>query len=237
MAAVAAARDDKASVFRATPAAGAPSRIVALIPDVVCDARQASRTVASLESQDSPIDAWIGRSPAPPPGVTGDSLGLGPTLNALLRAGESELVLVIEAGQELFGASVRRLVDALDESPEAVAAYGFMANPSAGELWNALPWEPDRLVRRAYLGAPFLIRRGALDALGGFSEDLALTGYEYHDLWCRIADRGWSAVFVQQILGRGERSRLADNRVAAFAPEVTNDALRRSSPRLFANAG
>jgi hypothetical protein len=236
MAAVAAARHDETSVFRATRPAGAPSRIAALIPDVACDARQAARTLASLESQDSPIDAWIGRAPSPQAGAPGDALGLGSTLNALLRAGESELVLVIEAGQELFGASVRRLIDALDASPDAVAAYGFMANPSAGELWNALPWEPDRLVRRAFLSAPFVIRRGALDELGGFSEDLALSGYEYHDLWCRIADRGWNAVFVQQILGRGERPRLADNRVAAFAPEVTNDALRRSSPRLFAGA-
>ena len=152
-------------------------------------------------------------------------------MNAI-TATESELVLVIEPGHELFHRAIRGLMQALDASPGAVAAYAFMANPSAGELWNALPWEPERLAIRAYLTAPFMIRRAALVELGRIAEEPALEGYEYHDLWCRIAHRGWESVFVQQILGRGRR-RLASGGgiIAAIAPDITRNALQRSARR------
>jgi len=235
IAAAARAQQKDVSISCVLPAPAATARMVALIADVVGDARQTSRTVAALETQDVAIGAWVGRAGGRDDAAPVGPPGLGIALNTLLRATLAEVVLVIEPGQVLFESSVRRLLGALDVSPDAVAAYGFMANPSAGELWNALPWEPDRLTRRAFLSAPFVIRRSSLVELGGLTEDPALTGYEYHDLWCRIADREWTAAFVQQILGRGERSRPAENGISAIAPEVTEDVLRRSSPRLFAD--
>ena len=208
----------------------ATPRVVALLPDVKCDARQTSRTLECLALQDVPVAAWVGRPEVLPTEAPAETDGVGATLNALLRATESEFVLVVEPGQELFTNCVRRLLRALDAAPEAVACYGFMADPSAGELWNALPLEGDRLARRAYLTAPFLIRRAVLLGLGGFSEDPVLSGYEYHDLWCRVARRGLAAVFVQQILGRGARPRPAGSAIAALAPEVILEALLRTEP-------
>jgi hypothetical protein len=211
------------------------ARAVALVPNLVGDARQVARTVACLASQNIPLAGWTGRpgalATAPPGGF-----GIGATLNALVRATESELVLIVEPGQALFANAVERLLGALEAAPEAIAGFGFMADPSAGELWNALPLEVERLARRVYLSAPLLIRRSALVGLGGFSEDPALGGYEYHELWCRIARRGYAAVFVQQILGRGTRPRPAGSAIADIAPEVTLEALQRMAPRTLASS-
>jgi hypothetical protein len=215
--------------------AGPDARVAALIPDLAPDARQAWRTVEALQAQDIPIDAWIGRNINPRVELSGGRFGLGVCLNALLSGTQAEMILVIEPGQELFHQSVRRLLDALDASPAAVAAYGFMSNASSAELWNALPLEAERLARRAYLTAPFMVRRSALAELGGVAEDPALAGFEYHDLWCRIADRGFEWVFVQQILGRGRRVRFGGGDIATIAPEVTLDALRRSAPSIFSD--
>ena len=211
------------------------ARVVALIPDLAPDARQASRTVEALQAQNAPLGAWIGRNISPRVELSGDRFGFGVCLNTLLRATQSEVILIIEPGQELFHKSVRRLLDALDASPATVAAYGFMANPSSAELWNALPLETERLARRAYLTAPFMVRRWALAELGGFAEGPVLAGYEYHDLWCRIAHRGWESAFVQQILGRGRRVPSGGGDIATIAPEVTRDALRRSAPSILSD--
>jgi hypothetical protein len=231
--AVSALRDMDVSTAQAL--ASSDARVVALIPDLACDARQVSRTIEALEAQDIGVDAWSGRRISHHPAPFSPQFGRGACLNTLMRATDAELILVIEPGDELFPTSIRRLVDALDASPDSVAAYGMMADACAAELWNALPIEPDRLARRAYLSAPFLIRRSALVELGGVAEDAALTGYEYHDLWCRIAHRGWTAVFVQEIVGRGRRVPFGGSDLAAIAPEIAHDALRRSSPSLVSN--
>ena len=157
----------------------------------------------------------------------------GPLLNALVEASSAEYVLVLEPGQELFVQSLSRLVDALDNDPSSPVAFGMMADPNSGELWNALPLEPERLARRAYLCAPFLVRRATLAEIGDFAEDPALSGYEYHDFWCRVVERGMTAVLVPQILGTGAAPRPPELGIAQVAPELSWEALRRRAPRLL----
>ena len=81
---------------------GATRRVVALIPDVKRDARQASRTLESLAAQGAAVAAWIGGPEALPTATPTETEGAGATLNALLGATESELVLVVEPGQGAF---------------------------------------------------------------------------------------------------------------------------------------
>ena len=110
-----------------------------------------------------------------------------------------------------------------------------MANLSSVELSNARPLETERLSRRAYGTAPVIGRRSVLVALGGVAEDRVLAGYEYYDLWCRIAHRGWESAFVQQILARGRRLPSVGGDVAAIASEVTCAGLRRSVPSILSD--
>jgi hypothetical protein len=57
-----------------------------------------------------------------------------------------------------------------------------------------------------------MIRRRALLAAGGYTEDLRLHGWEDFDLWCRFAARGMRGLLVPEILCRyslGEESMIS----------------------------
>ena len=77
-------------------------------------------------------------------------------------------------------------------------------NPEAGPvgLLSAKPWHPDALVRSNYIDAFALLRRSALDAVGGYTDDLRLHGWEDYDLWLSFADRDLSPTFVPHAIGR-----------------------------------
>lgn len=209
-----------------------PPRVRALMPLGIDDRAASGITSRSLETQEVPVAL----STARPSGQRSslfprDLFSRGALLNALLEHVSEPFVLVIEPGNELFGPGVRRLLTALEEDPTADASFGIMADVSGGVLWNALPVEAERLARRAYLSAPFLIRRQVLAALGAFADDVALIGYEYHDFWCRFALSKRRAVFVQQIVGRGRPTAVPEVSIARTAPHLTLAALHRSATR------
>jgi Glycosyl transferases group 1 len=154
-------------------------------------------------------------------------------LNALVGALSAEYVLVLDPGQELYPQSIASLVKALEANPSTSATFGMMADTASGQLWNALPLEPDRLVRRAYLGAPFMVRQTVPAHIGAFAEDPALSGYEYHDFWCRLVESGGTAVLLPQIVGAGPVPHPPELSIARIAPELTWAALRRAAPRLL----
>jgi len=209
-------------------------RVTALIPSGLDREGGTPRTIRSLLAQVMQVGVATGRWNGPVSSHEEEQIRRrGSLLNALLSETSGEHVLVIEPGQELFPQAVRRLVAAMDATPSAVAAFGMMADLTRGELWNSLPLEPQRLKERAYLSAPFLIRRSALPDRGAFSEEPALAGYEYHEFWCRVAERGTSAVLVPQVIGTGCAVRPGEVSIARFAPELTIGALRRAAPRLL----
>ncbi len=180
-------------------------------------------TLASLDDQDVSIQALIGRG-ADAPEV---SAARGRIRNALLSRASTDLVLVIDPGQELFPRALRTLVDALT-ADHAAAVYPMVADTSGGVLWNSLPPEEERLARRVYIGAPFLIRRDVLDRVGGFSENPAVDGYEDHELWLRLIAAGYKGILVPQILASGRRFDAPPYGVARLMPELTIDALERA---------
>ncbi len=57
-----------------------------------------------------------------------------------------------------------------------------------------------------YIDAMALFRRRPLIDLGGFDEDIRMTGWEDYDLWCRCASRGLRGILVPQILTRYRRT-------------------------------
>jgi PAS domain-containing protein len=213
---------------------GEPGRVRAVLP--VADDRDGGigRTVRSLRAQDTKLSWSIGRwKRGETEYVTPSLPRRGPLINSLVCASTAEYILVLEPGQELFVEAVRRLLAALDANPSAAAAFGIMADTVRGQLWNALPLEPERLLWRAYLGSGFLVRRVVLSNIGEFSDDPALNGYEYHDFWCRLVESGFTAVLVAQVLGTGPTPHPPDLGIASIAPELAWEALRRGAPGLF----
>ena len=206
-------------------------RVTAVVP-VTHDAGLPG-TLRSLSAQVMPVGWMLGRTPTHPARGDGPPLRRGELLNALATATTAELILVIEPGHVLFRHAVRRLIAALDRQPRAAASFGMMADAAGAELWNSLPFEPDRLAKRVYLGAPMIVRRDALALLGLFTEDPLLDGLEYHHFWCRLAEHGMHAVLEPQVIGTGVPTRPPDDGVASLVPELALEALGRAAPRLL----
>ncbi|MDQ2761076.1 MAG: glycosyltransferase family 2 protein [Actinomycetota bacterium] len=131
--------------------------------------------------------------------------GIGAARNALLQRARGELVFALDADNEIYPSTLRRLVRALDQDPGASFAYSMLQEVRDGvptRLRSALPWEPERFREANYIDAMALMRRRELVELGGYEEDLRLHGWEDYDLWCRYAEHGRRGAFVPQILGR-----------------------------------
>jgi hypothetical protein len=77
---------------------------------------------------------------------------------------------------------------------------GIFGDAGPVELRSSLPWEPERLRNGNWIDAMALIRRKRLLAVGGYSTDSRLAGWEDFELWCRCAEAGDHGVHVPQVL-------------------------------------
>jgi len=135
--------------------------------------------------------------------------GLGRTRNDLVAAARGELVFMLDADNAVYPTALTRLVEALDREPGAFFAYPMLEEHEDGEpdtLRSWLPWDPEHLAEANYIDAMSLLRRDELVALGGYTEDLRLHGWEDYDLWCRCLERGLRGVLVPQMLARYRRA-------------------------------
>src|SRR5207247_10391039 len=129
--------------------------------------------------------------------------GLGRARNALVERARGEFVFMLDADNEIYPATLGRLVAALEADPEAMFAYPILAVFEAGEpadLLSAQAWDPEMLGYENYIDAMSLIRRQDLRDIGGYAEDPRLVGWEDYDLWCRVAESGRYGVHLPEIL-------------------------------------
>jgi hypothetical protein len=148
--------------------------------------------------------------------------------NHLLGEVRAPYVLFVQSDQALLPGAIRRLFAPLDRDAAVGATYGMMFDQGAGALWNALPLEPDRLARRAYLHAPMLVRASVLALLGGFTEDPALIAYEDQAFWLRFAAAGLVAEMVPEIIGVGTPTSATTFGPSTWLPEATAEALSKA---------
>jgi Glycosyl transferase family 2/Glycosyl transferases group 1 len=129
---------------------------------------------------------------------------LGRSRNALAEHARGEYLFIQDATSGIYPSTLQRLVTALDGDPDATFSYSMVImldEDRPVELLSSLPWEPERLRRGNWIDGMVLIRRERLLALGGYSTDPRLDGWEDFDLWCKCADAGGYGVHVPQVLG------------------------------------
>jgi hypothetical protein len=132
--------------------------------------------------------------------------GLAEARNTGIAQSAAPMLLMLDADNELRSTAIGRLGDALERDPAAGFAYGilerFTAEGPVG-LLSVFPWDPQRLRAGNYIDALALIRRDALESIGGYSTDPRLAlGWEDYDLWARIAEAGGYGAFVPEIIAR-----------------------------------
>ena len=131
--------------------------------------------------------------------------GLPAARNLAIEHARGELVFMLDADNVVYPHGLQRLVEALDERPDAAFAYGILeafdgSGPRGLVSWGH--WDAARFSHGNYIDAMALLRRSALEEVGGYSTDRRLHGWEDFDLWCALADLGREGVSVPEIVAR-----------------------------------
>jgi glycosyltransferase involved in cell wall biosynthesis len=123
--------------------------------------------------------------------------------NTALDLARGEFAFMLDSDNEVYPNCFSRLVAALDRDVEAAFAYGMLAivgPEGAVGLQSCFPWDPERFRASNYIDAMALVRVNTVPALGGYTTDRRLYGWEDYDLWCRMAERGLRGVLVPEIV-------------------------------------
>lgn len=200
-----------------------PSRVTAVIP-VRDDPRGLAATVATLETGDlaatvvvddgsaDPVQTLIAADT--PVTVLGHVAPRGPAAarNAGWRAATSELVAFVDAGCQLPAGWLDELVGFLDDPTVAAVAPRIVARGSATTpAWltayeaarSALDLGPREAPVRPRSWVPYVptaalvVRRRALESVGGFDEQLR-TGEDVDLVW-RLHDAGWRIRYQPEV--------------------------------------
>jgi hypothetical protein len=131
--------------------------------------------------------------------------GLAQARNLGSDAAAGELLFILDADNAIYPHALGRLVQAMDDAPQAAFAYGiieqFGLDGPIG-LISYLGWDARRLRYGNFVDAMAMIRRSALREAGGYTGDPRLYGWEDFALWCAFADRGWEGVRVPEVVAR-----------------------------------
>jgi hypothetical protein len=131
--------------------------------------------------------------------------GLAQARNLGAETAAGELLLVLDADNAVYPHALGRLVQAMDDMPAAVFAYGIVEQfgiDGPTSLTSYLGWDPGRLRYGSFIDAIAMVRRSALLEVGGYTVDPRLYGWEHFALWCTFAHRGWDGVRVPEIVAR-----------------------------------
>jgi hypothetical protein len=210
--------------------------------DVVCVAMPGdgplARTLNSLAAPNVFVAAVGGEGVSDPSRLCGlveysECVARGLARNDLLTLGTAPYVLIVDAGDELFGDSLAQLVAALDADDTTQVAYP-MAVLGSRMIVNALVPDARRLGGFAYLSRGYLVRRSWLERLGGFGVEPELDGFEDHDLWQRTTALSGQACLVRRVglrlWDRAARLTLADADPATVREVLSGRASLRTHP-------
>jgi hypothetical protein len=163
--------------------------------------------------------------------------GLPATRNTAIGRSTGELVLPLDSDNELFPTCLSRLTEALDRDPAAAFAYGILqgiGDDGPERVMGYYGWEPERLAHDNYIDALALIRREALEQVGGYCDEAAIHGWEDYDLWCTFAERGLHGAHVREFVARYRIGSASMIQLTGISIGEAKARLTERHPRLFA---
>ena len=167
--------------------------------------------------------------------------GLPAARNLAIEHARGEYVFILDADNLVYPHGLRRLVERLDEDSEAAFAYGILEKFDAGGPYDLLSWpewNPKRLRHGNFVDAMSLVRRSAFAAVGGYTTDPRLVGWEDLALWCSLVQAGMHGSLIPEILARyraGRHSMIAVTNIdasEAWSVLLERFPFLRSSPTL-----
>lgn len=162
---------------------------------------------ASTDSSLAAVRDFLLARPWIPAALLRHRVNRGPAAsrNALARHARGELMFVLDADNTIYPTALGRLVEALEHDPGATFAYPLIALTRSEEpigLVSRYAWDPKGFAAGNYIDAMAMIRLDDHAALGGFTEDVRLEGWEDFHFWCACAESGRRGMLVPEVLAR-----------------------------------
>lgn len=135
--------------------------------------------------------------------------GLPEARNLATQHAAADLLFILDADNQVLPQGIEQLANALEDDPGAAFAYGIVEvfdSRGATDLMNWLDWDPARFRYGNYIDAMAMVRRSALEHLGGYSTDTTLYGWEDFALWVAMADAGMHGIRVPDFVARYRKS-------------------------------
>jgi glycosyltransferase involved in cell wall biosynthesis len=135
--------------------------------------------------------------------------GLPAARNLALEHARAERLFILDADNVILRKGLPRLMAALDEYPQAAFSYGLLEcfdSNGPVDVINWIDWDPKRLRQGNYIDAMAMIRRSALEEIGGYPLDPAFYGWEDFAVWIAMASAGKGGVRVPDFVARYRRA-------------------------------
>jgi hypothetical protein len=162
--------------------------------------------------------------------------GIAACRNTAVDLARGRFVLVLDAGAQASPDGLGVLLDEFDE-PDVAFAYGLLEGldvDGPAQLLSTMAWDPSLPPKTsALVEATMMVRTRALRAVGGFTTDPHLLGWEHYELMCALAERGDRGRFVPSLVGR-YRMTSSLRTVPEVERRLAFDRLRERHPRLMA---
>ncbi len=126
--------------------------------------------------------------------------GLAMTRNSGIAWTTEPFLFMLDADNRIRPPALSRMLQALLNSGAAFAYSQLLKFGEEVGMGSADVWEPARLLRDNYIDAMALIRRDALEKVGGYRVSAVKQGWEDWDLWCHCASLGLEGVFIPELL-------------------------------------
>jgi glycosyltransferase involved in cell wall biosynthesis len=130
------------------------------------------------------------------------NLGLPAARTTGLRATRAPFVFPLDADDLAVPGSLSKMADLLERTPSADACYGDWMQFGAFDKVCRVPrtFDPYTVAFRNRYPVASLFRRSFLELVGGWQRVGGMVGYEDWDLWMTLAERGGTAVFIDNVL-------------------------------------
>jgi len=163
---------------------------------------------ASTDDSVKVVEAYLAASPLPICLVKKKvNTGVSDSRNIGLLIARAPLVFMLDADNEIRPDCLRAHYAALSTSDHAVA-YGIInrfdnaTRQSVGTMSHA-EWNVRNLVSYSYIDTMAMVRKETVLRVGGYSVEygqVLTQGWEDYDLWLKLAQAGYSGIFISQVL-------------------------------------
>jgi glycosyltransferase involved in cell wall biosynthesis len=132
--------------------------------------------------------------------VHSENRGLSAARNLGIRESAGPLVCALDADDKLEATWFEKAVRVLDDDPSLTFVSHWLRNfgDEDGD-WTPEACDLPSMLRRNVVNGAALVRRDALDAVGGFDESMT-DGCEDWDLWLTMIEAGFRGTIIPEVL-------------------------------------